>query len=280
MQYKTILTIVENKKDAELLLPIARDIAQEFNAHLICIRPSIKIHTPYILQSFITKDVIELIYEKDEIINEEIKKIFDAATSAQDFIAEYREETTKSSEKISMLERDAYRSDLVIASSRRWAFTTNINVDPIHKLIVESGRPCLVVPDGYKSKHIPQNILFAWRASAAASTAAHNAIGFMKRAKKTTLMTVNKKKTVTAESLTDGHEMAVMLDRHGANINIWHASLSKKTIADQIVSEARNAGHDLIVMGAGHHGSGYRMIYNDTAKSVIQTATVPVLVSS
>ncbi|WP_193221991.1 universal stress protein [Amylibacter sp. SFDW26] len=210
----------------------------------------------------------------------EIKKTFDAHTKSQDFISEYRVERLTGKQKTRQLLIDTYGADLVLMSLPTWAQVTSIGMEPIHKLIMGSGRPVLVIPEGYELKKTPQNILVGWRASAEASNAVHSALGFMQKAKNTTLMTVNKKKSICTESITDGHEIASMLDRHGANMNVWHSKLSHKSVGKQITNEAKNGSHDLIVIGAGHHGIGYNLTHGDSAKAVLKNTTVPVLLSA
>lgn len=280
MSYKTIVALVETPKSAETLIPAACEIAKEFGAHFTCVKPVVEYEVPNPVSSYFTQSILEEFRANATRDQQKIKSTFDKYTASQDFVSEFRVENLTQKQKIRQLMIDTFGADLVLMALPTWRQETSVGVEPIHKLVMGSGRPVLVIPDGHKFDKIPQNILVGWRASPEASSAVHSALGFIKKAQKTTIMTVNKKKHSYSQSITDGREVAAMLDRHGATTKVWHSGRSYKSAGKQIANEAKIGGHDLIVIGVGNHGIGYNLTHSDGAKTVLKNTTVPVLLSA
>jgi nucleotide-binding universal stress UspA family protein len=60
---------------------------------------------------------------------------------------------------------------------------------------------------------------------------------------------------------------------------LWHVSTVDVPIADALLSHAADAGADLVVMGGYGHARAWELAMGGVTRTVLQTMTVPVLMS-
>ncbi len=278
MPYKTIVVVVPSPEAGDAILPVATTLADRFEAHLI------GVHVKQLYEMYpggagaINLELYERLREDAERIAKETEDTFTQRTATISTQAEWRVVAAYQSGISAKLSDAALRADLVLMGAPD-PEKDGEGVGRLHDLLIGTGRPVLMVPPGANTDHIGRNVLLCWSATREASLAAHNALGFLKTADLTTILTIGPSHTATTEEATEGHEMAKMLSRHGANTDVWHRAQEETTIGAQIVKEAGISGTDLIVMGAFGHSRLHDLLFTDATREVIRKATVPVLFS-
>ena len=150
----------------------------------------------------------------------------------------------------------------------------------VGNLVLDAGRPALVVPHT-GSLHPPgENVLIAWDGSREATRAIHDAMPFLSHAADVTLLTVNATRDEPPLWRIPGADIALTIARHGVKVNVREASASGDTpIGDVLLSQAAESGCDLIVMGAYAHSRLHELVLGGATRTVLQSMTVPVLLS-
>ncbi|MBI5164859.1 MAG: universal stress protein [Magnetospirillum sp.] len=151
--------------------------------------------------------------------------------------------------------------------------------DLIETLILEAGRPVLIVPSVGDYPTIGSNVLLAWNAGREAARALHDAMPFLESAAQVDVLTIRGTRTAPA---SDGQlpplSIHDYLSAHGIRVNREVLAGDDIGVMDLILSRAFDQGADLLVMGA--HG-GYQLPFFKGAgtRHILRHMTLPVLMS-
>ncbi|CAB3798952.1 hypothetical protein LMG28688_04855 [Paraburkholderia caffeinitolerans] len=150
----------------------------------------------------------------------------------------------------------------------------------VESVVLGAGCPVLVIPYTGYFESIGERVLIAWNGSREAARAVHDAIPFISRAAHVTIVATSSTFTsaVSEASCTD---LAAMLARHGADtvdIARFDRSASEST-GEALLSYAADGGFDLLVMGAYGHARLQETVLGGATRTVLQTMTLPVLMS-
>jgi nucleotide-binding universal stress UspA family protein len=176
----------------------------------------------------------------------------------------------------------------LIASFTRLAHVHDISVidaepeavhpdrDLIQALLLESGRPMIVVPKGWGSFQ-SMRALVAWDGSGRASRAVHDALPFLRAAQVAHIVTVTGEKELPASA--DGSDIAPHLERHGVSVEVSPAAARDGDVAQVLRSEVERHGADIMVMGGYVHSRLRELIFGGVTQSLLKSSPVPLLMS-
>lgn len=153
-----------------------------------------------------------------------------------------------------------------------------INTDRglIEALLMEAGRPVIVVPAGCDTFRCDK-ILIGWDASARAARAVNDAMPFLKAAKAVRLVSVATEREL-AHSIP-GAELAPHLSRHGVNVEVKTVTLDEGGIAGALRAEIEDFNADLMVMGAYKHSVLREWILGGVTHSLLSESNIPLFMS-
>ncbi len=138
--------------------------------------------------------------------------------------------------------------------------------------------PVLVVPEGASWTEPMSRIMIAWDDGAEALRATRAAMPLCLSASETEICVIDP--PVTGANRSDpGGRLAQVLARSGANVEITISARLRSSIADQLVRRARETDVDLIVMGAYSHSRLREAVLGGVTRTMLQSATVPVLLA-
>ena len=147
----------------------------------------------------------------------------------------------------------------------------------IEAALFESGRPVLVVPyiqrDGLKL----DRVMVCWDGSRAAARAVGDAIPFLERAKSVEVVVVAGEAGKSDE--VPGADIAHHLARHGLKVELNRIVPGDLDVANTVLSHASDAGSDLIVMGGYGHSRLRELVLGGVTRQILQSMTVPALMS-
>lgn len=279
MSYKTILVCLSTPEAAKQILPVACNIARQFDAHLIGIHtlPSIIVY-PGIAMHIDPPQFYDF-NEKMENQDKVIRELFDKHVSNETFPSEWRSLPARDANASAQLINSAYSADLVIVAktdpeSDRYD-QSNLQKD----LILNSGRPVLQIPPNHSDKPLGSQVLLAWNATRQASSAAHDSLPFLKNAKQVNVLTVGQTNAQALDNDTEGHELSASLARHGIKPEVIHVAQTRDTMGEEVSFQAHINGCDLVVMGAFGHSRLHSMFFGDATRHMLSEADLPVLFS-
>jgi hypothetical protein len=88
------------------------------------------------------------------------------------------------------------------------------------RLLMASGVPVVIIPHGWKSETIGDNILVGWNASREARRAMADAMPFLSAARSATVLAVDPAKRTREHGEEPGADIALCLARHGAHVDV------------------------------------------------------------
>lgn len=173
----------------------------------------------------------------------------------------------------------------VIASARLHDLTIVLQPEPERQtfdnvmpqeILFESGGPVLFVPYVHKGPLEAKRIGIAWDGSRLAARALRDAVPFLTRAQAITVISINEVQE-TAEA--SAKAVSAHLARYGTTVRIQQMDADRADIQPSILSIAADDGLDLIVMGGYGHSRLQERILGGVTRDMIQSMTVPTLMS-
>jgi nucleotide-binding universal stress UspA family protein len=211
----------------------------------------------------------------DDAATSNVRRRFEAISAKRDLSSEFR-----------VIRRGGPDEDLILSSLH--SDLVVIGQHGLHelpgylsaeKLLLASGAPILVVPDGWKCGPIGNRILVGWNASREARRAVADALPFLVAAASVTLLVVDSDKRADRHGEEPGADIALYLARHGARVEVEQVSSRGAPVADIILSYAADHGMDLIVIGAYSHARSVEMVFGGVTRTLLKETPVPVLMS-
>lgn len=275
MSYKTILVHVDHTRHAEARIKAAAQLAITENAHLIGAAMTGLSRFAY-LDSGIDLAAAIIAAELDALNQRANAALaaFDAIASSAGVLSfERRLVNDDPSGGLALLARYA---DLVVLSQADREDPVARAVSGVPEYVVlNGGRPVLILPYAGRFPAIGGNALVAWDESTGATRAVTNALPLLKRAAKVTLAVFN---PADAEGRDPGADIALYLARHGVNCEV----VCQRTaigVGDSLLSMAADLRSDLIVMGGYGHTRFRELLLGGVTATLLKSMTVPVLMS-
>lgn len=171
----------------------------------------------------------------------------------------------------------AYYADLVVIGQPTQAsgHSTGAPRDLPEKLVLCSGRPCLIVPFSGTFRSAGERVMVAWKAGRTAARAVHDALPFLLKAKQVTLLSLGSAASHSDEDESSLKELAGHLAYHGVEARTEHLLISGIGMGDALLNRATDEGIDLLVAG------GFTPTQPGAiAGHLLKQMTVPVLMSN
>ena len=177
-----------------------------------------------------------------------------------------------------MIAAEARAADLVVIGSHPLAEDVYHAFDP-GMVLLNAGRPVLVVPDGLGEGYPGQRALVAWKDTREARHAVQSALPYLRMAEHIALVEVAEEvlEPAARERLNDVEKYLL---RHGIAVNAKTVLHPHGSISDQLRNEARKEGVDLIVAGAYGHTRLGEWVFGGITRSLLQKSEVCCLFSN
>jgi nucleotide-binding universal stress UspA family protein len=272
--YKTLLVPVDGRPRSARSLDIAGRIANRWDAHVV----GLYVRQPGFVPAW-TEAGTRQLAEMQERINAQLaaeaKAVFDAGVRAAGIErAEWRVDEGPLPETVALHARYA---DLVVVNQTDPDAPTRSNF--ADTVIMEVGRPVLIVPYTGEFKTLGDNVLVCWNAGREAARAVTDALPFLQGAKRVTVLSIVDKAPAGALGDVPGADIALYLARHGVKAEAARTVAADVDVGDEILSRAFDYGADLIVMGAYGHSRAREIVLGGATRSILRSMTVPVLMS-
>jgi nucleotide-binding universal stress UspA family protein len=276
MSWKTITTQLSNPRRADVLMSVAGRLAERFEAHLIGLdaTPTFTLAAP--MMSAAEADAIAAA-ERQRV--REIQAKFEAMSANRAFVGEWREVRVHDADLPSAVLDHARASDLIIASQSDPDWDVSGLFDFPERLVLESGRPVLLVPYAGTFSDIGKRVTVAWSGKREGARAVFDALPLLKTADAVTLLCVVGSSADAAPGELPGTELAAALARHGVKVTVQKSAPDEIGVADDILSRIAEDGTDLLVMGAYGYSRLRQMVFGGVTRHILGHMTVPTLMS-
>jgi nucleotide-binding universal stress UspA family protein len=173
---------------------------------------------------------------------------------------------------------EARAADLVVIGSHPVAEDVYHAFDP-GMVLLNAGRPVLVVPDALANAFAGERALVAWKDTREARHAVQSALPYLRMAEHIALVEVAEEvlEPAARERLNDVEKYLL---RHGIAVNTKAVLHPHGSISDQLRDEAKKEGVDLIVAGAYGHTRLGEWVFGGVTRGLLQKSEVCCLFSN
>jgi nucleotide-binding universal stress UspA family protein len=279
MSYKTVLVHVDKSRHANERLRIATAIAHAEGAHLIGAAATGV--SRYIYQAGMLGDGAAYTAHLEAHMDvlraqgkQALKAFEDAVRLAEVRSVETRLVDDEAGAGISLQAR--YADLVVIGQTDPDEQNPSTMPDFPEYVVLNSGRPVLVVPYAGKFDTFGKRVMIAWDASISATRAVTASIPLLRRADTVDVVVFNADDQGDAHGEQPGADIALYLARHNVKVNVVRQK-SRIDIGNALLSAATDLASDMIVMGCYGHSRFREILLGGVSRTVLESMTVPVL---
>jgi len=254
----------------------AISVAEAFEAHLAGVAFVYDPVIPGAIMGGVPPEFIESQRAESEKAAKAAVARFEAAAKREGISFETRKLNASLAGAADELSRIARRFDLaVVGQASRDRVGPAEVVD--EGVLFESGRPVIVVPFIQKAGLTLDRVLVCWDGSRAASRATADAMPFLQKAKKVEIVIVASKAAKADEA--PGADLAEHLARHDLDVMLKRITSPDIDVASTILSYVADSDADMLVMGGYGHSRLREFVLGGVTKAILESMTVPVLMS-
>jgi len=277
MSFGTILLHLNGGGRDAANLQYAVALAEEHKAHLVALRTITPFYPTIGAFGDAAVGVIAELQERyrasERAAAEQFRAAAEKAASNAGVPLEWREEEEFADDILPVHAR--YADVTVLGQPERGEIEPTHSAELPANVVMGSGRPVIAVPFAGSFAKPPRHVLIAWSGTREATRAVHDALPILRRASKVSILSVNPK---DGKHLA-GADIAAHLARHGCKAEASRTVATDISVADAILSDASDIGADFLVMGAYGHSRLREWALGGATKDVLNTMTVPVLLS-
>jgi len=146
-------------------------------------------------------------------------------------------------------------------------------------LLLNSGRPVLVVPEGATLPLPIRRVVLAWKPTAEATRALHDALPLLSRAAAIDVVVVDPLATEAGYGEQPGADIARLLARHGFQARVLELARNGASTGACLLRHVADCDAELLVMGGYGHWHWRELVLGGATRDVLDGATTPVLLS-
>jgi nucleotide-binding universal stress UspA family protein len=272
---KDVVVNLSGREPQDFAADYALSLAKTFGAQVTGIAFLFEPIIPDTMFGGIPPDLIEMQREENSRAAKTAVDRFTAAAKAAGVTAGTRTLDATFGGAAALFARLARRFDVaVVGQAQR-------ETGPAEELMIEgtlfeAGRPMIVVPYIQKQGLKLDRVLACWDGGRTSARAIGDAMPFLERAGAVDLVTVTEH---GKDDETGNASMAEHLSRHGIAVEVRRLSKADIDVSDAILSYAADRATDFIVMGGYGHSRLREFILGGVTRGILQTMTVPVLMS-
>jgi nucleotide-binding universal stress UspA family protein len=278
MSYRTILVSLNDVPCADALIAASTDIASLQDAHLIgCyVIPAVTIYPEVGIGPAVGVDDGRTQYFKSKLGS--VKESFEGALRKSGVRGDWRSIKSIHTRFAADVLRNASRADLVIVNQIVKGQATDTDTDLVERLVVESRRPVLIMPQ--KSTWTkPDTAIVAFNGTRESARAVFDSIPLLVGVGDVRVIWVNPYKERYIAGELPGAEIAVALARHGIKATTETLDGMDTNAGELLLQKANDSGAGLLVMGAYAHSRLREYVFGGATRHVLENAKLPVLMS-
>lgn len=276
--YKTILVHCNDKRRIRALIAPAVDLAESSEAHL----HALSVVPPMAVISGGAESPPVLVDEHCQLYREEnpaMRAAFDDAVRGRGLVAEWQDGDAGALGVADCVVPYARSADLVIASQTDPAWPGSNCLDIADRLVLESGRPVLIVPNAGVHARVGGKVLVAWNGRREAARAVFDALPILRRAKDVKVVWVNPQSESDVASDVPAADICTALARHRVRCEATEQLRPGIGVGETLLASAKDFGADLLIMGCYGHSRLREFVFGGASRHVLQNMSIPVLMS-
>ncbi len=146
-------------------------------------------------------------------------------------------------------------------------------------LLLETGRPLLVVPGGRQAVLPARRIVVAWQTTRESARALHDALPLLGQAESVDIVSIVPGDDALRRQEEPGADVAAHLARHGIKVNVITRPRGEESVASALLHQARESAAHLIVAGGYGHSRLRQWLFGGTTRELLARTPVPLLLA-
>jgi nucleotide-binding universal stress UspA family protein len=269
-----MLVHVDSSTASAERLEVATQLAQAFDAHLIGLYVAALAPIHQYAEADFGPDLVEAHDRYMREAAEDAERTFRSRIEAASLKSEWRRMEGNLPDLVLLNSRSV---DLVILGQRDpERLDPGTSPELPEYVILDVGRPVLVIPRTGSFPTLGERILVAWTPSRGAVRAVNDALPLLCRAKSVKVVAVNPD---AGFGEVPGADIALHLARHGVDAVAEAVQSPDKRVGVALLDEAEKFGADLIITGAFGHSRFRELVLGGVTRRLLADAKVPVLFS-
>jgi hypothetical protein len=272
--YKDIVVCIDENDGRESTIRAAARLARDNDANLIGLYVRSR-HLPALgSYGYISDEIAKNIKNREDGHEANAKECFDSITKELGADANWH----SVDEDKHPLKVIAY-SDLVITDHVAYdPLQGRSNMNFVNTLILDTGKPVVLIPDGWSEQSFGSNIVLGWDESREATRAMQDAMPLLQKANHVDAICVNCK---GEDEVANAAQISTYLTRRKVNNSFKLAETEGRLdTAEKVLHDhAQKTSADLIVVGGYGHTRMREIVLGGVTRYLSKHSTVPVLFS-
>lgn len=276
MTYATVMVSLALDQSNEARLQVAGELAERFEAAIVGVAAARFAPPLYFTDG---AEAQRLIDESEASVERRLAGLeaqFRAATRNRGGHVEWRSATDFPARFVLAQARCA---DIVVSGGQSSVFSDAFALASPKDLVMQAGRPLLVVPDGANWLDL-RSVLVAWKDTPEARRAVADALPMLRKARDVTIAAIPERDDERSVVMAGVTDVAAWLARHGvtATARVSEA-VRNEPAAAQLEKVAGDVGAGLIVAGAYGHSRFRELILGGVTQYLVTQSARSVLLS-
>lgn len=278
MAFKNLLVHLDQSKASAKRGDVAIALAAEHGAHLTALAATQAPSMPSYVEAQIPASVFE---QALSALNDGLASVGEAfakRANAAGIAFEVRRELA-TEPLAEVVARHARYADVAILGQADPDDPMTGEPEVAEDVILGCGRPVLMVPYIGAVQAPGKRIAVAWDAGRESARAVNDALPLLEKADQVLVLIVDPKRGPNAHGDEPGADIATHLARHGVKVDVKVYGRNDLSTSDVLLSRIADESIDLVVMGAYGHTRLREMVLGGVTRNLLQTMTVPLLMS-
>jgi len=275
MTLKTVAAVVNQTETAGIVLDVAIALASDVDAHVMGLHAE-AIDPPPVMSPFDLPDasVISALYAAASGESAALEALFSEKLRLAGTASSWRVARGGSASASQGVVESCRMADLIVASQPAAG-----RVGELDDVLFESGRPVLFIPWIARAAKPFNRILIAWDGSRESTRAIFDALPLLKHATDVEIFSVDPQDSASQTAALSGADIAEALARHGLRIAVNSQASEQLSVSAVIENRCSDFSADLLIMGAYSHARIRERLFGGVTHTLLQSMTVPVLMS-
>lgn len=280
MTIKTVLAYLPSEELAEPVLKSAVALGKAQGAHVVGLHLEASYYPAYgEVAIAMPPDVIEQMRKPLRERAKKLEESFKARMADENISSEWRSGTSEYSALPGRIVEEAVSADLVLCPQVEPESVDVTTLDLPERLILEGGRPVLVIPPEASVQIPPKRVLIAWNNSPQAARAVFDSLALMTHADAITILTLASDADARREAEEHAGKLAANLARHGLPAKVEAVETGHSSASDYLNSRVAEEGADLLVMGCYGHSRFRELVFGGVSRTMLGAVKVPTVMS-
>lgn len=199
---------------------------------------------------------------------------FDRLADRRSFTSEWRVSDNETGEVLMLHARHACLT-ILGPPARQSAATTTLGLS--ERMIFASGRPCLLVPNGWPAERIGGHVVVGWNGGREATRAIADAMPLLAAAETVHLIVVPDARIHALYGEDPGADMAAHLARQGVSVVLEQCP--GEDAGTVLLDRCAEVDADMLVVGAMGRSRISEFVLGGATRTILSQAEIPVLLS-